>query len=127
MPRLIVGGFGSETVMHFPEEVCRAVQEVLARRLNLGKGMFLRGSHTSEFQPVTTVVWLSPSSPVRFEYDNDSLPDLDIELAETYWTVIESAGGIVLPSQAEVDTWRADDETGSAIESDSDADPALPR
>ena len=121
MPRLIVGGYGCDIVMHFQDEVCRAAQDVLIRRLSSGGGLFLRSSRDVDGQPVTTVIWISPSGSVRFEYDDDILPELNEELAATYWKAIEDAGGLVLPSQAEVDSWRLEDEAESAIDSDSNA------
>ena len=121
MPRLIVGGYGRDIVMNFEDEVCRAVQNVLIRRLSLGDGLFLRSSGDSDGHPVTTVTWISPASFVRFEYDDEKLPELNEKLAETYWAAIKGSGGLVLPSQGEIDSWRLEDEVGSTIDSDSNA------
>ncbi|WP_458113408.1 hypothetical protein M1D88_04650 [Arthrobacter sp. R1-13] len=107
--------------MNFEDEVCRAVQNVLIRRLSLGDGLFLRSSGDSDGQPVTTVIWISPASSLRFEYDDEKLPELNEKLAETYWTVIKGSGGLVLPSQGEIDSWRLEDEVDSSIDSDSNA------
>lgn len=120
MPRLIVGGYGRDTVMHFQDEVCRAAQHVLIRRLASGNGMFLRSSRIEEGKSTTTVIWIPSSGSVRFEYDDDTLPELNEELVATYWAAIESGGGLVLPSQAEVDSWRLEDEAESAIVSGHD-------
>lgn len=121
MPRLIVAGYGRDLVMNFEDEVCRAVQKVLFRRLSLGDGLFLRSSGNSDGHPVTTVIWISPASSFRFEYDDEKLPELNEELAETYWSVIKDSGGLVLPSQGEIDSWRLEDEVDSTIDSDSNA------
>lgn len=109
---MIIGGYGNENLtLNLADAPCQAIQEAVLARLASGKGLFFRYAATrDEGEPVLSVSWISPSTPVRFEYDTDVLPELDREMADGYHQHVEGLGGIVLASLAEQARW-AEEET----------------
>lgn len=115
MGRMIIGGYGNESLtFNMGDSHCQAIQEAVLGRLASGKGLFFRYAGTrDEGDPVLSVSWIGPSTPVRFEYDTEVLPKLDREMADGYQQHVDSFGGIILASQAERAQWAEEERVPS--------------
>ena len=119
MGRLVIGGFGSGNVtFNLGDTVCRAMQNVILTRLGTGNGLFFRYAGAApNGDPVLTAMWIGPSTAIRFEYDSDVLPELDLEMVSGYQMHVDKFGGIVVPSEAELEQYREEDAAEAAVSS----------
>lgn len=105
MGRIVIGGYGDGNLnLHIEDRLCRAMQSAILNRLSAGQGLFLRyAGMLDNGQQMITAVWIGASSSLRFEYDGHFMPEVDQELVSAYQELIDSKGGIILPSKAEMD------------------------
>lgn len=107
LAKFIIGGYSNEVTVILEEQLCRVVQEAVLQSLAQGKSFYFRSGGKRDGVTQIGVIWISPSSPVRFEYDTDILLDAKDDLVSNLLEDINGAGGIVLPSDAEIELWQA--------------------
>lgn len=105
---MIVGGYGAPMEFNMFDKTCRAFQHAIMDRLAEGKGFVFRMGGEVNGKPIQHILWISPSSPVRFEYDTDVLPPVDQELLDVYKQGLAENGHIIFPSLAELESLEAE-------------------
>ena len=87
---------GSATPIQMEDRALAHLKVVIASKLRRHEAFTVSWPHPEDQGPGRTTLWLHPSIPLRFEFDQTELPPLRREWLEELADSAHSAGGIVL-------------------------------
>jgi hypothetical protein len=86
----------SATPIHIEDRALAHLKVVIASKLRRHEAFTVSWPHPEHQGPGRTTIWLHPSIPLRFEFDETEPPPLRREWLEELATSAHSTGGIVL-------------------------------
>lgn len=92
-------GDGSEPI-EVPDRLLAHVKTVIATKLRRNESFTLSWRHGSGERVGRSTIWLQPSIPLRFVFDSAEAEALDPELLTSLANGANSAGGMILPTDA---------------------------
>ena len=87
---------GSATSIHIEDRALAHLKVVIASKLRRHEAFTVSWPHSEDQPPGRTTIWLHPSIPLRFEFDEPEPPPLKREWLEELANSAHSTGGIVL-------------------------------
>lgn len=118
---------GSATPIHIEDRALAHLKVVVATKLRRGESFTLTWRHPEDEPRGRSTIWLHPSIPLRFVFDEPETPELSREWLEELSQTANSSGGIMLVAE-HIDTGPIDvaDHAPQVVEvtEASDASPA---
>lgn len=90
---------GSATPIYIDDLALAHLKVVIATKLRRGESFTVSWQHPEDQEPGRTTLWLHPSIPLRFVFDEPESPQLSREWIEDLANSANSSGGILLVSQ----------------------------
>ena len=90
---------GSATPIHIEDRALAHLKVVVATKLRRGESFTVSWTHPDDQQRGRTTIWLHPSIPLRFVFDEPEAPKLSREWIEDLANSANSSGGISLVSE----------------------------
>lgn len=87
---------GAETPIHIEDGVLAHLKVVIATKLRRNESFTLSFPHGDGLPPGRTTIWLHPSIPLRFVFDEPVGPELDPGLIHDLANSANTSGGIAL-------------------------------
>lgn len=87
---------GMETVIHIEDRALAHLKVVIATKLRRGESFTLSWRHPDDEPRGRSTVWLHPSIPLRFVFDDPERPALSRQWIEELAASANSSGGILL-------------------------------
>jgi hypothetical protein len=87
---------GSATPVHIEDRALAHLKVVVATKLRRGESFTLSWQHPDDDQRGRSTIWLHPSIPLRFVFDDPDAPELSREWLEDLAHSANSSGGITL-------------------------------
>jgi hypothetical protein len=87
---------GSATPVHIDDRALAHLKVVVATKLRRGESFTLSWQHPEDEQRGRSTIWLHPSIPLRFVFDDPEAPELSREWLEDLAHSANSSGGITL-------------------------------
>lgn len=95
--------YGSETrPAEIPDRILAHVKVVTATKLRRGESFLLTWRHPAGEAPGRTSLWMQPSIPLRFVFDDPEPAALDPEYLRELANEANSSGGIILEWEDEL-------------------------
>ena len=118
---------GSATPIHIDDRALAHLKVVIATKLRRGESFTVSWRHPDDEPRGRSTIWLHPSIPLRFVFDEPDTPELSREWLEELSQTANSSGGIMLVAE-HIDTGPIDvaDHAPQVVEvtEASDAQPA---
>jgi hypothetical protein len=96
---------GSATPIHIADLALAHLKVVIASKLRRNESFTVSWQHPDDHEPGRSTIWLHPSIPLRFVFDEPEPPVLSREWLETLANSAHASGGIVMePEQFEGET-----------------------
>lgn len=86
----------SPTPIHMPDRVLAHIKVVIATKLRRGESFTLSWRHPEGEAVGRSTIWLQPSIPLRFVFDESEPEMLDPALLQTYANSANSSGGLTV-------------------------------
>lgn len=90
---------GSATPIEIEDRALAHLKVVIATKLRRGESFTVSWTHPEDQPRGRTTLWLHPSIPLRFTFDEAVAPELSREWLEDLANSAHSSGGIVLVSE----------------------------
>lgn len=90
---------GSATPVHVDDRALAHLKVVVATKLRRGESFTLSWQHPDDEERGRTTIWLHPSIPLRFVFDDPETPELSREWLEALSQSANSSGGITLVAE----------------------------
>jgi len=90
---------GSATPIHIEDRAMAHLKVVVATKLRRGESFTLSWRHPADQPRGRSTIWLHPSIPLRFVFDDPEPPELSREWLEELAQTANSSGGIMLVSE----------------------------
>ncbi|WP_434970123.1 hypothetical protein [Microbacterium sp. bgisy207] len=90
---------GSATPIYIDDLALAHLKVVIATKLRRGESFTVSWQHPDDQEPGRTTLWLHPSIPLRFVFDEPEPPPLSREWIEDLANSANSSGGILLVAQ----------------------------
>lgn len=90
---------GSATPIHIDDRALAHLKVVVATKLRRGESFTLSWRHPEDEPRGRSTIWLHPSIPLRFVFDDPDTPELSREWLEELSQTANSSGGITLVSE----------------------------
>ena len=90
---------GSATPIEIEDRALAHLKVVIATKLRRGESFTVSWKHPDDQPGGRTTLWLHPSIPLRFTFDETESPELSREWLEELATSAHSSGGIVLVAE----------------------------
>lgn len=87
---------GSATPIHIEDRALAHLKVVVATKLRRGESFTLSWRHPDDEPRGRSTIWLHPSIPLRFVFDEPNPPELSREWLEEMSQTANSSGGITL-------------------------------
>ncbi|MCR2763105.1 hypothetical protein NQ152_06220 [Microbacterium sp. zg.B48] len=94
---------GSDTAIHIEDRALAHVKAVIATKLRRSESFTLSWRHSVDEAPGRTTIWLHPSIPLRFVFEDPEPVELSREWIMQLARSANSSGGIMLVAE-EFDT-----------------------
>ena len=98
---------GSATPIHIEDRALAHLKVVVATKLRRGESFTLSWRHPDDQPRGRSTIWLHPSIPLRFVFDEPEPPELSREWLEEMSQTANSTGGIMLVPE-QIDTGPVD-------------------
>lgn len=110
---------GSATPIHIEDRALAHLKVVIATKLRRSESFTVTWKHPDDQPRGRSTIWLHPSIPLRFVFDDPEPTDLSREWIEELASSANSSGGITLVAEhfdtGPVDVVAAEDEEGGDI------------
>ena len=94
--------YGADTTpTEIPDRLLAHIKVVMATKLRRNESFTLSWRHPDNAAAGRTTLWLQPSIPLRFVFENPEPETLDPELLRELATMANSSGGVSLSWEAE--------------------------
>lgn len=90
---------GSATPIHIDDRALAHLKVVVATKLRRGESFTLSWKHPEEEERGRSTIWLHPSIPLRFVFDDPESPELSREWLEELAQTANSSGGMMLVAE----------------------------
>jgi hypothetical protein len=90
---------GSETPIHIEDRALAHLKVVIATKLRRGESFTLSWRHPEDEARGRSTIWLHPSIPLRFVFDEPDPPALSRQYVQELADSANSSGGIQLVSE----------------------------
>ncbi len=90
---------GSATPVHVEDRALAHLKVVVATKLRRGESFTLSWQHPADAERGRSTIWLHPSIPLRFVFDEPETPELSREWLEALSQSANSSGGITLVAE----------------------------
>jgi len=90
---------GSATPVHIDDRALAHLKVVVATKLRRGESFTLTWEHPADQERGRSTLWLHPSIPLRFVFDDPETPELSREWLEELAQTANSSGGISLVAE----------------------------
>jgi len=90
---------GSATPIHIEDRALAHLKVVIATKLRRGESFTVSWRHPDDQARGRTTIWLHPSIPLRFVFDEPETPELSREWLEDLANSANSSGGIALVAE----------------------------
>lgn len=90
---------GSSTPVHIEDRALAHLKVVIATKLRRGESFTVSWQHPEDQPRGRSTIWLHPSIPLRFVFDEPSPPTLSAEWITAMANSANSTGGITLVSE----------------------------
>ena len=90
---------GSATPVHIEDRALAHLKVVVATKLRRGESFTLSWEHPADQERGRSTLWLHPSIPLRFVFDEPETPELSREWLEELAQTANSSGGISLVAE----------------------------
>lgn len=94
---------GSDTAIHIEDRALAHLKVVIATKLRRGESFTLSWQHPDDEERGRSTIWLHPSIPLRFVFDDPEAPELSREWIHDLANSANTSGGIQLVAE-DVDT-----------------------
>ena len=94
---------GSDTAIHIEDRALAHLKVVIATKLRRGESFTLSWQHPDDEERGRSTIWLHPSIPLRFVFDDPETPELSREWIHDLANSANTSGGIQLVAE-HVDT-----------------------
>ncbi|RZI83885.1 MAG: hypothetical protein EOO67_17055 [Microbacterium sp.] len=96
---------GSATPVHVEDRALAHLKVVVATKLRRGESFTLSWQHPADEERGRSTIWLHPSIPLRFVFDEPDAPELSREWLEALSQSANSSGGITLIAEHMDSDW----------------------
>jgi hypothetical protein len=90
---------GSATPIHIDDRALAHLKVVIATKLRRGESFTLSWQHPDDQPRGRSTLWLNPSIPLRFVFDDPEAPELNRRWIEDLASSANSSGGIMLVAE----------------------------
>jgi hypothetical protein len=90
---------GSATPIHIEDRPLAHLKVVIATKLRRGESFTLSWQHPDDQPRGRSTIWLNPSVPLRFVFDDPEAPELNRNWIEQLANSANSSGGITLVAE----------------------------
>ena len=90
---------GSATPIHIEDRALAHLKVVIATKLRRGESFTVSWQHPDDQPRGRSTVWLNPSIPLRFVFDEPEAPELNRRWIEDLASSANSSGGIMLVAE----------------------------
>jgi hypothetical protein len=90
---------GSATPIHIDDRALAHLKVVVATKLRRGESFTLSWTHPEDEERGRSTIWLHPSIPLRFVFDDPEPPELSREWLEELAQSANSSGGMTLVAE----------------------------
>ena len=90
---------GSATPIHIEDRALAHLKVVIATKLRRGVSFTVSWQHPDDQPRGRSTIWLNPSIPLRFVFDEPEAPDLNRRWIEDLASSANSSGGIMLVAE----------------------------
>ncbi|WEK12707.1 MAG: hypothetical protein P0Y48_09515 [Candidatus Microbacterium phytovorans] len=90
---------GSATPIHIDDRALAHLKVVVATKLRRGESFTLSWRHPEDEERGRSTIWLHPSIPLRFVFDEPESPELSREWLEELAQTANSSGGMTLVAE----------------------------
>lgn len=101
---------GSATPVHVEDRALAHLKVVVATKLRRGESFTLSWQHPADEERGRSTIWLHPSIPLRFVFDEPVAPELSREWLEALSQSANSSGGITLIAEHMDSDWSENNE-----------------
>ena len=105
---------GSETPIHIEDRALAHLKVVIATKLRRNESFTLTWKHPEDQPGGRSTIWLHPSIPLRFVFDDPEAPELSRKWIEELASSANSSGGITLVEE-NIDTAPASTGEGADV------------
>ncbi|PRB07035.1 hypothetical protein [Microbacterium sp. MYb64] len=91
---------GAEHSIEIEDIALAHLKIVIATKLRRNESFTLSWRHDSDQPRGRSTIWLHPSIPLRFEFDDPTPPEIDPRRIQAYANSANTSGGILLPDEA---------------------------
>lgn len=105
---------GSETPIHIEDRALAHLKVVIATKLRRNESFTLTWKHPDDQPGGRSTIWLHPSIPLRFVFDDPEPPELSRKWIEELASSANSSGGITLVEE-NIDTAPASTGEGADV------------
>lgn len=106
---------GSATPIHIEDRALAHLKVVIATKLRRGESFTVSWQHLPDEPRERSTIWLHPSIPLRFVFDDPEPAELSRSWIEDLAQSANSSGGITLVSE-HIDPDGVEDESPQAVE-----------
>jgi hypothetical protein len=90
---------GSATPIHIEDRALAHLKVVISTKLRRGESFTLSWTHPAGQEPGRSTIWLQPSIPLRFVFDDPEPSSLNRKWIEELANSANSSGGILLTAE----------------------------
>ena len=90
---------GSATPIHIDDRTLAHLKVVIATKLRRGESFTVSWQHPDDQPRGRSTLWLNPSIPLRFVFDDPEAPELNRRWIEDLASSANSSGGIMLVAE----------------------------
>lgn len=90
---------GSDTAIHIDDRALAHLKVVIATKLRRGESFTLSWQHPEDEERGRSTIWLHPSIPLRFVFDDPEAPELSREWIHDLANSANTSGGIQLVAE----------------------------
>lgn len=90
---------GPGTAIRIEDRALAHLKVVVATKLRRGEGFTLSWEHPDDEPPGRSTIWLHPSIPIRFVFDEPEPPELSREWIHDLANSANTSGGITLVAE----------------------------
>ncbi len=84
------------TALHFEDRALAHLKVVIATKLRRGESFTISWIHSAAEEPGRSTIWIAPSIPLRFVFDDPEPVTLNPRYLESLAASANSSGGIML-------------------------------
>jgi hypothetical protein len=108
---------GSATPIQIEDRALAHLKVVIATKLRRGESFTLSWQHPEDQERGRSTIWLHPSIPLRFVFDEPETPQLSRRYIEDLANSANTSGGITLvPEQVDVESPKVADNSPQQVE-----------